>query len=142
MIHATLAFIFTPDFRQVLLIQKNRPTWQAGLINGLGGKCEPGEDALLCVSREVYEEANLAIYPEQWTYVSQILWAKWQVDIFATVFAGHMNQAQAQTDEAVAWYSLNQLPENVMSNLRWLIPLAVDVMTKENPPQVSIHYAD
>jgi hypothetical protein len=53
-----------------------------------------------------------------------------------------MNSAQAQTDETIAWYLVQRLPLNVISNLRWLIPLAIDVMTKESPPQVSIRYAN
>lgn len=141
-ITATIGFIFNPDFSQVLLITKNRPTWQAGLVNGLGGKCEMGETTVECVTREIYEEAKLAIPAQNWQYITQIIWAEWKVEIFATVFHGHMNQAQSQTDELIAWYSVGKLPSNVMSNLRWLIPLSIDVMTKENPPQVSVRYAD
>lgn len=141
-VKATIGFIFTPDYSQVLLITKNRPSWQAGLVNGLGGKCEVGENTVACVSREIYEEAGLDIPPSDWQFVTDITWAEWRVDIFAATFDGHMNQAESQTDELVAWYLVTKLPPNVMSNLRWLIPLAVDVMTKENPPQVKIRYAD
>lgn len=141
-VKATVGFVFTPDFSQVLLITKNRPPWQAGLINGLGGKCEVGESTIQCVARETFEEANLQIEPRHWRFITDITSAEWRVDFFAAVFDGHMNQAQAQTDELIAWYLVQRLPLNVISNLRWLIPLAVDVMTKESPPQVSIRYAD
>src|SRR5690349_13991679 len=37
-----LGFLFDGTGR-VVLIRKRRPAWQAGLLNGVGGKVEPGE---------------------------------------------------------------------------------------------------
>ena len=48
----------------VLLISKKRPTWQAGMLNGIGGKIEPGENPLQAMIRECKEECNLDI--ENW----------------------------------------------------------------------------
>ena len=39
----TLGFIFTPALDKVLLVHKISPEWQAGKINGVGGKIEEGE---------------------------------------------------------------------------------------------------
>jgi 8-oxo-dGTP diphosphatase len=36
-------FLFSLDRTRVLLIRKRRPAWQAGRLNGVGGKIEPGE---------------------------------------------------------------------------------------------------
>ena len=38
-----LGFAFNKNFREVLLILKNKPQWQKGLYNGIGGKIEEGE---------------------------------------------------------------------------------------------------
>jgi 8-oxo-dGTP diphosphatase len=58
---ATLAYIFSPDGREVLLIHRNRRPDDAhfGKYNGLGGKLERDEDVAACVRREVREESGL-----------------------------------------------------------------------------------
>ena len=43
----------------VLLVHKNRPAWQAGRLNLVGGKVEEGEDAIAAAVRELKEEAGL-----------------------------------------------------------------------------------
>jgi 8-oxo-dGTP pyrophosphatase MutT (NUDIX family) len=47
--NCSLGFIFDTTLEHVLLVHKNSPAWQAGLINGPGGKIEPGETALDCM---------------------------------------------------------------------------------------------
>jgi 8-oxo-dGTP diphosphatase len=58
---ATLAYVLSPDGRQVLLIHRNRrrddPHY--GKYNGLGGKLVRGEDIVAGIRREVREEAGL-----------------------------------------------------------------------------------
>lgn len=58
---ATLAYIFSPDGRQVLLVHRNRrpDDPHQGKYNGLGGKLDPGEDIVACIRREVREESGL-----------------------------------------------------------------------------------
>lgn len=53
-----LGFVFNHDASKVLLIQKNRPAWQAGKFNGLGGKIEGQESPLLAMVREFREETG------------------------------------------------------------------------------------
>ncbi|WP_297799618.1 8-oxo-dGTP diphosphatase [Arenimonas sp. GDDSR-1] len=58
---ATLAYVLSPDGRQVLLIHRNaRDTDEhLGKYNGLGGKVEDDEDVVASVRREVMEEAGI-----------------------------------------------------------------------------------
>jgi 8-oxo-dGTP diphosphatase len=58
---ATLAYILSPDRRQVLLIHRNaRPDDQhLGKYNGLGGKIDREEDVVAGVRREIHEEAGI-----------------------------------------------------------------------------------
>jgi 8-oxo-dGTP diphosphatase len=46
---------------RVLLVEKNRPAWQRGCLNLLGGKIEEGESELDCAIRELKEESGLTI---------------------------------------------------------------------------------
>jgi 8-oxo-dGTP diphosphatase len=58
---ATLAYVMSPDGRQVLLVHRNRRSDDAhfGKYNGLGGKLDRDEDAVAGMRREVREEAGL-----------------------------------------------------------------------------------
>lgn len=138
---ATLGFIFSPNLEQVALIQKNRPSWQAGKLNGLGGKCEKGETYTTCLSREVKEESALNIPRHSWQKLGNITWKEWRVAVFATrIEETLVNTARSLTDEKVFWVSTQQLPQNCMTNLHWLIPLARDVLSNNSPPTVTVHY--
>lgn len=59
-----VGFAFTEDRERVLLVGKNRPAWQKGLLNGIGGKIEPGEDTgtpYTAMRRECFEETGLQL---------------------------------------------------------------------------------
>jgi 8-oxo-dGTP diphosphatase len=51
---------------RVLLIQKNRPDWQAGKLNGIGGHVEEGETDREAMSREFQEEAGVCVDKHRW----------------------------------------------------------------------------
>lgn len=53
----TCAFAFHKN--NVLLIRKAKPDWQAGLLNGIGGKVEDGESIFQATVREFKEETGL-----------------------------------------------------------------------------------
>lgn len=62
-----LGFVFDKQDR-ILLIKKNRPAFQKGKLNGLGGKVEykdtlykEMENPVQAMKRESYEEANLRV---------------------------------------------------------------------------------
>ena len=58
---ATLGYVFSPDGRRVLLIQRNvNPNdHHLGKYNGLGGKLDPMEDIVAGMRREIREEAGI-----------------------------------------------------------------------------------
>lgn len=60
-IMGTLGYIVSPDGRQTLLVHRNKRAedQHLGKYNGLGGKMEPNEDIVQCISREIYEEAGI-----------------------------------------------------------------------------------
>ncbi len=60
---ATLAYILSPDGKQVLMIYRNKRTddLHYGKYNGLGGKLEPNEDIVSGLRREIVEESGLIV---------------------------------------------------------------------------------
>ncbi len=60
---ATLAYILSPDGKQVLMIHRNKrlDDLHYGKYNGLGGKLEPNEDIISGLRREIVEESGLVV---------------------------------------------------------------------------------
>lgn len=56
-----LAFIFNKDLDSVWLIKKNKPEWQKGCLNGIGGKIERGERPIDAMERELREETGIRL---------------------------------------------------------------------------------
>lgn len=52
-------FLFSRDLKNVMLIRKTKPAWQAGKLNAIGGKIEPGETEYGAMVREFEEETGI-----------------------------------------------------------------------------------
>lgn len=61
MIEYVVGFLFSKDRSKVVLIRKSRPEWQAGMLNGPGGKVEIGETATMAIRREFRQECGCEI---------------------------------------------------------------------------------
>jgi 8-oxo-dGTP diphosphatase len=48
----------------VILVRKQKPKWQKGLLNGVGGKIEIGETSSDAMFREFREETGLKYFPK------------------------------------------------------------------------------
>ncbi len=71
---ATLAYIMSPDGKDVLLIHRNARAndQHLGKYNGLGGKLEPNEEVVAGMRREIREEAGIEV--EEMTLRGTINW--------------------------------------------------------------------
>jgi 8-oxo-dGTP diphosphatase len=94
-----LGFPFTRDRRRVLLIRKKRPAWQAGRLNGIGGKVEPGETAYQAMCRECPEETGLNI--TDWEFFATIQGPGFTVTCYRA-FTDDIDNATSLTDELVS----------------------------------------
>lgn len=120
-----LGFLFSEDGSRVALIQKNRPAWQAGALNGLGGKIESGEKPLDAMNREFREEAG--VYVGLWERFAELYGSDFEVIVFRAFSDACVAQVQQAGDEVVEVIGISAamaLPH--ISNLAWLIPLACD----------------
>lgn len=60
------AFADVDQDRYVLLIEKLRPPWQKGYLNGLGGKIEGVETPEEAMAREFHEECGVHTHADEW----------------------------------------------------------------------------
>ena len=54
-------FFTSPYGDQVALVRKEKPAWQKGRLNAIGGKIESGETPADAMRREFLEEAGLDV---------------------------------------------------------------------------------
>jgi 8-oxo-dGTP diphosphatase len=120
-----LGFAFSPDFNQVLLICKNKPHWQAGKHNGLGGRIEDGESSEHAMYREFYEEAGVEIF--DWVKFCNLIGEKhgqkYSVDAYHVSLP--LEHCRSQTSEPIMIFPVSILPPNILPNVRWLIEMAL-----------------
>lgn len=66
----SVGFAFYEDF--VVLIWKQRPAFQKGFLNGVGGEIEQGEDAIRAMAREFEEETGVHTTDDQWIHIGKL----------------------------------------------------------------------
>ena len=108
-----------------LLISKKRPTWQAGMLNGIGGKIEPGENPLQAMIRECKEECNLDI--EDWVVLKTVSFGK---DETLTYFKAYsdMKGWKSLTDEEVVIISRDRFMNEQQSGTENVIKDICDII--------------
>ena len=117
-------FVFDQAREHVILIRKNRPTWQAGRLNGVGGHIEPGESAQEAMRREFEEEAGLFYL---WRSHFATVKGPWGSVQFFQMFADDaFTLAYSRTDEQIEKHKIADLLwDQCLPNLSWLIPLGL-----------------
>jgi len=115
-------FAFSFDRRTVVLIRKNRPQWQAGLLNGVGGKIEAGETPEEAMRREFREEAGLDI--ERWDKFLIHESPRHIIHCYKTTV--DVWKAVTMTDEPIERVSVAELGNDCVPNILWMVPLALD----------------
>lgn len=108
---------------EVALIQKSKPAWQKGRLNGIGGKIETGEKPSEAMIREFQEETGATV--EDWRPFCTLKGPDWAVEFFESWVPA---EVATQEEEEVMWVLVSQIQTlpHVIDNLRWLIPMALD----------------
>jgi 8-oxo-dGTP pyrophosphatase MutT (NUDIX family) len=117
-----VGFLFNPDATKVVLMEKRRPDWQVGKLNGPGGKIRDGESPYEAMEREFREETGAhGIFWRPFCHMKH----RENTIIFFTAKADV--EVKTVTDEPVRWYDMDDdMLTNVLPNCFWLLPLALD----------------
>lgn len=120
--------IFLPT-NEVVLIKKEKPAWQKGLLNGVGGKVEIGEVPSEAMVREFKEETGVKTQEKDWTLLS-CLEDELGTCNFYFMKSREVLPVRSMEKEQIVVVPASNLPDNVVYNLRWMIPLANDPFVK------------
>ena len=121
-----VGFAFGPNKNAVVLVCKTHPDWQAGLLNGIGGKVNAGETHAQAMVREYKEEAGVETDPECWQPVVEMEYPGGVISFFRTFDPDAYHLAKTMTDEEVVPINLGELSEyRCVANINWILPLCI-----------------
>ena len=113
----------------ILVVLKNRPAWQVGKVNLIGGKVETGETPEEAAIRELKEETGLDPIIKSSRIIGQIQgsWGKIYCVKIPVSFHDDLKPADGES-ELVCWTHWDELKnhELLIPNLRVAIPLMRD----------------
>lgn len=139
-------FLFSENLKRVALIEKQKPNWQRGKLNAIGGKIELDADEfpMEAMGREFAEETGLTI--RGWKRFCVLMGdlsdesldgQSWRVYFYFAI--GNVNKIKQVEIEKPIICPTSKLPENVIPNLRWLVPMALSFARKsENCKEFAI----
>lgn len=139
-----VGFMFDFGFQHVALIRKNKPAWQAGKLNGVGGKIEAGETPEAAMWREGQEEAGIDVNWNHFCTLSGtnndggpfLLEALWTYGDLSKV-----SPLESEEIEILPLTSVAGARAEMIGNLPWLIELARDCGASATAPRfVEAHY--
>jgi 8-oxo-dGTP diphosphatase len=115
-----VGFLYNEKKDSVALIRKNRPEWQKGKLNGIGGHVENGEQVTKAMQREFQEEAGMDI--KDWDLFCIMHFESCNIYFYSAV--GDLTKIKILTDEIIELHTVESIPRlDTIENLKWLVPL-------------------
>lgn len=104
--------------KRVMLIKKNRPDWQKGYFNGVGGEIKQNEKPINAIKRECKEESDL--YINNWTEYKKTIFGNGVVlyYYFSLITEKKLNEFKSKTDEIISIFDSNNIPENTHKDIK------------------------
>lgn len=127
-----VGLMFNKLMSDVVLIRKQKPAWQVGMLNGVGGKVNEGEHEREAMIREFEEETG--VHYEDWKKFAVVT----DKETFRVAFyaaSDYESFKNVHTTEAETIVKSNIrgcgdigfcIDGSAVYNLNWLIPLALD----------------
>jgi 8-oxo-dGTP diphosphatase len=159
MIKYVLCVTVDKAHKNVVLIHKLKPSFQKGKLNCPGGKVElsdladyleclsynhlfdntPMSESIFSAKREFLEETGVSSRPVDWKHIITLHSGdltrygdkdNWEMYICFTD-ALDITQVKTVESEKIEVFPIDKLPDNIMPNLKWIIPLCLDGKFRE-----------
>lgn len=121
-----LGFCFLPNW-DCVLIEKTKPTWQKGLVNGLGGSIESGETLHDAMVREFKEECGISTHTKQWQHCVTFGNNHYELNVFRGMIQ-HAHDLTRSCDEGIVELYKSP-PDNMEQTALWLYWMCRDNST-------------
>ena len=121
-----LGFCFLPDWTCVL-IEKTKPDWQSGLVNGLGGSIEPGETIHEAMVREFREECGVDTHQKQWRHCLTFGTSEWELNVLRAVLSHYPENIRDCDEGKISLF--REPPNNMEQTAIWLYWMCRDNST-------------
>jgi 8-oxo-dGTP diphosphatase len=140
-----VGFLLDTRSENVALIRKNRPEWQAGRLNGIGGHIEPGERPYEAMCREFLEETGSAV--RGWHTLAVMDFPGARIHFYRYHLPVHLlGHLRSVTDEEVVVAGVGNVLAGkhgpIIPNLSWLLPLAAYTADTYDPIAVTAQRAE
>ncbi len=145
-------FLFNSGCTHVALVEKQKPEWQKGLLNAIGGKieCVSGgcmanntlceyEAPVAAMAREFVEETGMETQQSDWALFCILTGDGFEVHFFYYVMGVHdiAKRLKTTTDEKILVEPIRHNRRRI-ANLEWLIPMAISAYMGENSAKVHL----
>lgn len=136
-----LGFLFN-DSNEVLLVRKNKPDWQKGLLNGVGGKIEENESPSSAMIREFKEEVG-EIKTYEWDLFHKMFFKDCVVCCYRSFTEEDLRKIDGKKNDVgePLWLVNTEIIETVgcITNLTWLVPMAKDQTYEVGDSHFGLH---
>jgi 8-oxo-dGTP pyrophosphatase MutT (NUDIX family) len=116
-------------------IRKNRPHWQAGKLNGIGGKVEPGENADQAMVRETLEETSVDITRNSRFKIGDFVGVDFHVHCFL-IELEEVQKPVTNTDEMIVPVPNSELHRLETEALQSLVTVVKNALDPQQPYMV------
>ena len=123
-------FAFSKDYKKVILMKKEKPEWQKGFLNGIGGKVEKSDSSFKnAMAREFKEETGVYTLPDSWNLFCSIRGK----DFYLEFFSSQLSDKNFELAKTIELEIIKKIPIKevftypTVNNLSWLIPLALNI---------------
>ncbi len=120
--------------KDIVLIEKQKPSWQKDKLNFVGGKLEFGESYQECAQREFYEETGVHLKINEFQLLAKVQRKDmFYMEVFQ-VESDLVLQAKTMEEEKIIIMKENEFlrlrNHQMIENLHWLYGMAFDGYTK------------
>jgi 8-oxo-dGTP pyrophosphatase MutT (NUDIX family) len=131
-----LGFAFNAITSHIVLIHKQKPNWQKGKINAIGGKFEKAEIAPFAMTREFEEETGVVTGYTDWQQFATLIFEN---DVMGGVAIVHCMRlfddkvwnCKTIENEQIEIFEIKDIWDlPLVGHLHFLIPMAMDKSVK------------
>lgn len=133
-----VGFAFSANFKSILLIEKQKPPRQVGLLNGIGGKIEINESSIHAMIRECKEEAGVDL---PWKWVGLIKGHDFKCHLFSCA-TDDIYKAKQMEAEIIKIRIIDTLIGSnlIVDNLNFIVPYCEHVLRSDSNIRMEITY--